>query len=161
LALRDAKTDQGNKVQEDKLSIHYSEVAIKKMAAPAPDVAQPRLSNRAERTFGLHPALFAATIGAYLAFLAIMAATFMNPNLLIPFAIFVAYIVMAFGVPALWSNVVGRPVGRFQSWAEFRSEGMDIHTGHVTSGAAIAQVLVLPGLIVAWGLAIAVIVALV
>ena len=33
-------------------------------------------SNLAERPFGLHPALFAATIGAYFTFLAIMAATF-------------------------------------------------------------------------------------
>jgi hypothetical protein len=143
------------------VSIHFPEADLKKMAAPAPTVAQLRLSNRAERTFGLHPALFVASGGAYFAFLAIMAATFMNPNLLIPFVIFALYIVMAFGVPALWSVVAGRPVGRFQSWAEFRSEGVEIQTGHITSGAAIAQVLVLPALIVGWGLAVAVIAALV
>lgn len=142
------------------MSIHYSETALKDVASRAPASTAPRLSNRAERTFGLHPALFVATIGSYFAFLAIMAAAFMNSNLLIPFAIFIAYLVMYFGVPGLWAKVAGRPIGRFQSWAEFRSEGMDILTGHIGSGGAIAQVLVLPILIVGFAGAIALIAAL-
>lgn len=141
------------------MSVHYLESALRERATLVPAIA-PRLSNRAERTFGLHPALFVATIGSYFAFLAIMAASFMNPNLLIPFAIFVAYLAMYFAVPALWTKVAGRPVGRFQSWAEFRSEGMDILTGHIGSGGAIAQVLVLPVLIVGFAFAVAIIAAL-
>lgn len=121
--------------------------------------ALPKLSNRSERTFGLHPALYVATIGAYFAFLAIMAGVFINPGLILPFAICVIYLVMAFGTPGLWARVAGRPSGRAQSWAEFRNEGLEIETGHIGSGAAIAQVLVLPALIVGWGAAIAVIVA--
>lgn len=143
------------------MSIHYSESALRQLAGRTPVSAAPRLSNRAERTFGLHPALFVATIGAYFAFLAIMAAAFMNPNLLIPFAICIAYLVMYCGVPGMWARVVGRPVGRFQSWAEFRSEGMDILTGHIGSGGAIAQVLALPVLVVGFAGAIALIAALV
>lgn len=142
------------------MSIHYSETALKVVASRAPASTAPRQSNRAERTFGLHPALFVATVGSYFAFLAIMAAAFMNSNLLIPFAIFVAYLVMYFGVPGLWGKVAGRPIGRFQSWAEFRSEGMDILTGRIGSGGAIAQVLVLPTLIVGFAGAIALIAAL-
>lgn len=142
------------------MSIHYSEAALKAQATLVPAIA-PRLSNRAERTFGLHPALFVATIGSYFAFLAVMAAAFMNANLAIPFAVFVAYLVMYFAVPGLWARVAGRPGGRFQSWAEFRSEGMDILTGPISSGGAIAQVLTLPFLIVGFGTAVAVIAALV
>ena len=142
------------------MSVHYSQADLRKVASRASAIA-PALPNRAERTFGLHPALFVATIGSYFAFLAIMAAAFMNPDLIIPFAIFVAYLVMYFGVPGLWARVVGRPVGRFQSWAEFRSEGMDILTGHIGSGGAVAQVLVLPFLIVGFALAVAFIAALV
>jgi len=123
-------------------------------------VAAPGLrSNLAERPFGLHPALYAATIGAYFAFLAIMAATFMNAELVLPFAIFVIYIVMAFGVPGLWGRMTPRPSGRFQSWAEFQDEGMETETGRIGSGGAMAQVLVLPVLVVGWSVAIAVIVA--
>jgi len=143
------------------MSIHYSESDLTKIATRAPAVPAPRLSNRAERTFGLHPALFVATIGSYFAFLAVMAAAFMNPNLLIPFAIFIAYLAMYFAVPGLWAKVAGRPVGRFQSWAEFRSEGMDILTGPISSGGAIAQVLALPFLIVGFATAVAIIAALV
>ena len=139
------------------MSVHYSQADLRKVASRASAAIAPRLSNRAERTFGLHPALFVATIGSYFAFLAVMAAAFMNPNLIIPFAIFVAYLMMYFGVPGLWARVAGRPVGRFQSWAEFRSEGMDILTGHIGSGGAIAQVLVLPFLVVGFALAVAVI----
>lgn len=142
------------------MSIHYSEAALKRRATLASTSSAPRLSNRAERIFDLQPALFVATIGSYFAFLGIMAAAFMNPNLGIPFAIFVAYLVMYFGVPGLWTKVAGRPVGRFQSWAEFRSEGMHILTGPISSGGAIAQVLVLPMLIVGFALSVAVIAAL-
>jgi hypothetical protein len=142
------------------MSVHYPEPALRERATLVPAIA-PRLSNRAERTFGLHPALFVATIGSYFAFLAIMAAAFMNPNLLIPFAIFVAYLVMYFAVPGLWARIAGRPVGRFQSWAEFRSEGMDILTGHISSGGAMAQVLALPFLVVGFAAAVGLIAALV
>ncbi len=142
------------------MSIQYSRAELHEVALTEPIAAVPRLSNRAERTFGLHPILYVTTIGAHLAFLAIMAAAFGNPGLILPFAICVIYIVMAFGTPGLWARVTGRPSGRVQSWAEFRHEGMEIETGHIGSAAAIAQVLVLPVLIVGWGAAIAVIVAL-
>lgn len=143
------------------MSVHYSQADLRKVANRVSAATAPTLPNRAERTFGLHPALFVATVASYFAFLAILAAAFMNPNLIIPFAIFVAYLVMYFGVPGLWARVVGRPVGRFQSWAEFRSEGMDILTGPIGSGGAIAQVLVLPILIVGFAVAAALIAALV
>jgi len=139
------------------MSKHLSSTDLQAFAVPAPPAGA--LPNRAERTFGLPPRLFVATIGAYFAFLGIMAATFMTAELVIPFAIFVIYIVMAFGVPALWARVAGRPVGRFQTWEEFRSEGMVIETGRISGGGAIAQVLVLPALVVGWGVAIAIIVA--
>ncbi|MGQ0589922.1 MAG: hypothetical protein ACT4N8_10400 [Sphingosinicella sp.] len=101
------------------------------------------------------------TIGAYFAFLAIMAAAFMNAELILPFAIFFIYVAMAFGTPALWARIAPRPEGRFASWAEFRADGVEIETGHIGSGAAIAQVLVLPILVAGWALAIAIIVAFV
>lgn len=113
--------------------------------------------NRATRTFDLHPLLFAGTIGCYFAFLGIMAASFMNANLAIPFVIFVAYIVMAFATPAMWARIAPRQGGRLQEWADFLREGIETGSGHLGGGAAVAQVMVLPALIVGWALAIAVI----
>ena len=92
------------------MSRPQSKAALQAIGAVVPE--PPIRPNLAERTFGLHPALFVATIVAYFAFLAIMAATFMNAELAIPFAIFIIYLVMAFGVPGLWARVAGRPEGR-------------------------------------------------
>ena len=137
------------------MSIHYPRERLQDVAAGAVEISPPQLRNRAERTFGLHPALYVLTIGSYFAFLAVMAAAFMNANMVLPMAIFIIYVVMAFGVSGLWARVAGRPSGRFQSWAEFRAEGMDIETGHIGSGAAIAQVLALPALILGFGVTVA------
>ena len=109
--------------------------------------------------FGLPPALFAGTIGCYFAFVGLMAATFKSPELAIPFVICAVYIVMAFGVPGLWQRIAGPEKGRFQSWAEFMDEGIETGTGRTGAGGAVAQVMILPVLILAWGVAIAVIVA--
>ena len=117
--------------------------------------------NLAERSFGLHPALFVATIGAYVAFLGIMTTVFVSPELVVPFAICFVYVAMAFGTPAMWARISPRPEGRYQSWAESREEGLKIATGRISSGGAIAQVLVLPVLIVGWALAMGIILAFV
>jgi len=110
---------------------------------------------RAGRVFDLHPILFAGTIGGYGAFLAIMAATFMNPPLVIPFVIFFFFLAMAFGVPGLWGKVAGVSGQRYQTWAEFRREGLDVATGHLGASGVIIQVLILPGLLVFWGVIVA------
>jgi hypothetical protein len=140
------------------MSKHYSRAGLETLAVQFP--AEP-VRNRAERVFGLHPALFAITIGSYFLFLGIMAAAFMDRELILPFAVFTIYVVMAFGTPALWARVRGRDAGPVQSWVQFRKEGIDIATGHLDSGSAIAQVVTLPLLLVVWAVAIAVIVALV
>jgi len=138
------------------MSKYYPEATLKSASNLH---ARTSRSRRAERTLGLPPVLFAAMIGTYFLFLGAMAAAFMNPNLVIPFGIPALYIAMAFGMPGLWARIAGRPDGHFQSRAEFRAEGMEIATGHFGSTGASAQLLVLPGLIVGWAIAIAVIAA--
>lgn len=115
------------------------------------------VSNRATRTFDLHPALFAVTVGCYLAYLVVMAVTFMTDELIIPFAIFTITIVAGFLVPTLWARVVGPAVGRLQTWADFMSEGIDTYTGHLSGRSAAVQVLIMPVMLVGWGLIIAII----
>lgn len=143
------------------MSKHISEADLLRKAriVAAPAMAPAR--KRDERVFGLHPALFIGTIGCYFAFLGVMGAVFMNAELLIPFVIFAVYIAMVFGVPGLWQSVAGPEKGRFQSWAEFMDEGIETETGRTAAGGAIAQVMILPVLLLAWAVAIAIIVALV
>lgn len=136
------------------MTSHYTKDELFTAARLAP---APHLPNRRDRTFDLHPALFALTIGGYFAFLGFMAVAFMNRGLAIPFVIFATFIAMAFAVPGMWARIQPERTGRTQTWAEFRREGMDCGTGHLDAKAAIAQVLILPGLLVVWGAAILII----
>lgn len=112
------------------------------------------------RSFDLPTRLFAATVGLYFAFLAVMATTFADPALIVPMGIFVTYIVMAFGVPALWVRMKPDHAARPLSWVQFARDGVDTHTGRMPARDATFQVLLLPVLILVWGLGIAAIVVL-
>lgn len=115
------------------------------------------IANRTHRSFDLHPALFAATLGGYLAYLGVMGLTFMTSGLVIPFAIFVITIVAAFAVPAMWAWVEGPKIGRMPDWADFMRDGIDTCSGHLSGRSAAAQVLIMPVMLLSWGLIVAVI----
>jgi len=117
----------------------------------------PLLRNRGERTFDLHPAVHAMVIGTYFAFAGILCLTFMGKDLIIPAAIVVIGITSLFLTPGLWARVNPDDGLRKQSWAEFMSEGVDCITGHLTAHQALAQILVLPGLMLGLGFVFAVI----
>ena len=119
--------------------------------------ALPLRRNRGDRVFDLHPAIFAVTLGAYMAYLGIMAAVFMNRELVLPFVIFAITVLGMFIVPGLWQRVAPRPEGRVQDWGDFLREGIETHTGHLGAKGALAQVLIMPAMLVGWGLVIAVI----
>lgn len=119
-------------------------------------VAAPSRRNRGERVFDLHPAVHAMTIGAYLAFVGILCAAFMGPDLIVPAAIVVVSVFALFATPAFWARVAGDDL-RKQSWSEFLQEGVECCTGKLTAGQALAQILVLPGLILILGLVMAII----
>lgn len=114
----------------------------------------------ADRNFGLPNALYGATIACYLGFLVIVGSAFANPVLAIPMAIIVFLIVAAFGVPAIWTRLKGN-ASEPATLGEFETNGIMTNTGRLTAGEASAQVLVLPVLLVIWGIAIAVIAAVV
>lgn len=123
--------------------------------------AAPLRRNRGERAFDLHPAIHALVIGAYFLFIAILTTAFMAPELVVPTAIFVVGVAALFITPALWAWVVPDDGAPKQSWGEFLQEGVDCHTGQLTANQALAQILVLPGLMVGLALVMATIRALV
>jgi hypothetical protein len=110
----------------------------------------------AGRVFDLHPALHAAVFGGFAAYLGIMWAAFGTAQLILPFAIFFVFLAGAWITPAMWARVAGTP-GRKTSWSEFLRDGFECGTGHVTAGAAMGQVLIMPAMLLLWGLAVAVI----
>jgi hypothetical protein len=113
-----------------------------------------------DRSFGLPKQLYGLTVAGYLGFLAIMAAAFMNPVLVIPMAIFALFIAAGFGVPAIFTRLKGND-SKPLSLGEFSNEGIMTLTGRLAPRDAAIQVLILPALIVAWGGAVAIIAAVV
>jgi hypothetical protein len=114
-----------------------------------------------DRSFELPTALYAITAGLFLAFVGIMATGFAHPEMIIPTAIFALFIIAFFTVPALWVRLQPENSVRAKSWARFQAEGIQTAYGHVGAGAATAQVLILPVLIVLWGVAAVTIAAVV
>jgi hypothetical protein len=69
--------------------------------------------------------------------------------------------VMAFGVPAMWVRMKPDHVSQPLSWRDFSRFGINTYTGKMSARDATGQVLILPVLILGWGVAIAVIAAIV
>jgi hypothetical protein len=125
-----------------------------------PSVAPVRHQVESDRNFGLPTPLYAVTIGCYLGFLAIVGTAFANPVLLIPMVIFATAIIAGFGVPAVWTWLRDN-ASEPSTLGEFGARGIMTNTGPLSARDAAMQVLLLPMLLVAWGLAIAVIAAVV
>lgn len=137
-------------------------LAADALIIPAPrltktEVAEPRACT--DRNFELPTALYVVTVGSYLAFLGVMAIGFQSPGLILPMVIFVVYVVMAFATPALWTRMKPDSASRALTLGQFRARGIDTYTGHNTSGAAAIQMLLLPVLILLWGVATVIIAA--
>lgn len=125
-----------------------------------PDAAPVRHQVDVDRNFGLPTALYVATVTGYLSFLLVVGSAFAGPRLAIPMAIFVIFIIGFFGVPALWTRLAGNASAP-QTMHEFKTRGVMTHTGRLAARDAAIQVLILPVLLVCWGLAVAVIAAFV
>jgi hypothetical protein len=133
-------------------------VADKAIIREAPTL---RLPTTVDRNFELPAGLFVGTAAGYLGFLALMTAAFGNPHLILPMAIFVIFIAMFFGVPAMWMRMKPNHPQRLTSWARFQRDGIMTAYGRCSAGAATTQVLILPTLILAWGVAVVTIAAIV
>lgn len=125
-----------------------------------PEAAEVRHQIEADRNFGLPTALYGATVAGYLGFLLVVGSAFANPVLAIPMAIFVVFIVAGFGVPAMWTRLAGN-TSEPATLGEFAQRGIMTATGRLAARDASIQVLILPVLLVIWGIAVAVIAAVV
>jgi hypothetical protein len=129
------------------MSIHLSAAALEQQASI---VAPPALRrNRQERAFDLHPAVHLMLAGIYMSFVALLSVAFMGRDLVIPFAINIIGVISLFLVPGLWARVFPDTGGRRQSWSEFTSQGVETYTGHLATREALAQIFILPALLLA------------
>jgi hypothetical protein len=114
-----------------------------------------------DRTFELPRALYAMTVGLFLAFLGVMTIGFGNPELALPMVLFAFTIVAGFGICTIWATMKPEKDRRALSWNTFSRTGIQIATGRITAKEASIQVLMLPLLIFLWGIAAVIIAALV
>ncbi len=122
---------------------------------------QAREPHIVDRTFEMPGGVYLTMVGCYLVFLATTGLAFANPGLILPMAIFVFFIVAGFGLVRAWTKLAPEAPAKAMSWGKFQRDGIRSLTGHNTAGAATVQVLILPVLLVAWGLAVVTIAALV
>ena len=114
----------------------------------------------ADRNFELPTTLYAATAGSYLGFIAVMFAGLGNPELVIPMVIFAVFIAAGFGVPAIWTRLRGN-ASKPLSMGKFQLKGIMTNTGPLAARDAAIQVLILPVLVMLWGIIAVTIIAIV
>ena len=128
-------------------------------AAARPVAAPAALrSNHAPRTFDLHPVLHVAVFAGFGLYLAVMWAAFGEAELALPFVIFAVTLAAGFVVPAYWARVAGDDAPK-AGGDEFLRQGVDCNTGWLSGNAVLAQVLIMPAMLVLWGVGIAIIAA--
>jgi hypothetical protein len=113
-----------------------------------------------DRNFEIPTAFYAATAGLYLAFIAVMGVGLATPGLIVPMAIFAVFIIAGFGVPAIWVRLKGN-ASRPLTMGEFGHKGIMTNTGRLAPRDAAIQMLILPVLIVLWGITAVTIAAIV
>ena len=106
-----------------------------------------------DRSFGLPSALHVTYFGAFIADLAIMGIGFPNPEMVLPMAIFFLFVVAAFVVPMMWAKMAPERSSRAMRLDTLLAKGIATETGKSSGGDAVVQVLILPILIVGWGIA--------
>jgi len=112
-----------------------------------------------DRTFEVPTGLYVATVSLYLGFIGLMATIFVDRDTAIPMVLFAGFVIAFFGLPYIWTKMAPGTASKALTWGQMQARGIQTLSGHLTAGEAAAQVLILPVLIMAWGLAIAVIVA--
>jgi len=129
------------------MSIHQPAHILEQHARIIPAPALRR--NRKDRAFGLHPAVHLMLAGIYMSFVFLLSIAFMGQDLVIPFAINIIGVTSLFLTPALWARVFPDNGGRRQSWSEFMAEGVETYTGYLPTREALAQIFILPVLLLA------------
>lgn len=139
------------------MSQHASQGQLSAVAQVSDAPAQTHVN----RSFELPGGLYGITVGCYLGFLGLMSVLFMNGELALPMVAFVVAIVGGFGLGWKWVSMHPDNGSPTLSMGQFANRGIQTLSGRLTAAEASAQVLILPVLLLCWGVAIAVIFAVV
>jgi hypothetical protein len=135
---------------------HAELLARQEIAAP------PLQRGCTDRGLELPTSLYAAMAAMFLGFVGVLSFAFRNPEMAVPFGVFVAFITAFFVVPGLWARM--QPADSRTpalNWSRFIEEGVATGTGHSSGRDAAVLALLLPFLILCWAIAVAIIAAFV
>lgn len=140
------------------MSVHTPDAALiaHRTVIRLPTAKQPSMP-LPTRHFDLPPLLHGATLGLFLTYLVVMGLTFGGGRMGIVLTICAISVIGMFLVPALFQLMGPRHEDRPLRVSAFARDGIECLTGRLTAGQASVQVLIMPVLILAWGIAIAII----
>ncbi len=125
------------------------------------ETAALRLPHTVDRSFELPSGLYATMAALFFAAAGVMAFGFAAPGMVVPTGIIAVFITMFFATPAMWVRMRPEHSQRAASWSRFRQHGVMTPYGRSTAGAATVQMLILPVLLLCWGIAVVTIAAMV
>ena len=115
-----------------------------------------------DHTFEFPGRIYGAMAALLFGYMAVMATGFAEPAMVVPMAINFAFLTAFFAVPVIFARVspddVGRPALR---WSDFMRDGVETATGRTSGREAVVLTLLLPFLILCWGIAVVAIAGLV
>ncbi len=124
-------------------------------------VAPPALRACKDQNFELPPVLYGVMVAMFFGAVAVMAIGFADRTIVVPMAINFAFLIAFFGVPTALVKATPGNDSRPLHWRDFIEKGISTATGHCSAGEASMLVLLLPGLVLLWALAVVTIAAFV
>jgi hypothetical protein len=122
-------------------------------------VAPPGARACEDHSFELPSALFGIMAALFFGFMVVMAVGFAHPEMIVPMAIIFVFLIMFFGVPAIFVGAAPANSSRAMTWSRLMSHGVDTATGLTSGREAAVRMLTLPFLIFCWGMVVVAIAA--
>ena len=123
-------------------------------------VLPPALRSCNDHSFGLPNEVYWASAAFLFGFVGAMSLVFAHRELIVPMAVIVFFLAMFFAIPTLFVRIAPKDTRQSLSWSQLMDAGIDTSTGRTSGREAAVLVLMLPFLILCWGLAIVAIAAL-
>ena len=139
------------------------QISQKVLAARNELAAPPAPTARAceDHSFELPPAIYGAMAALFLGFVGVLCFALRNAELVVPFGVFAAFIIAFFTVPAVFESASPDGEPKAMRFGQLLNRGIVTEHGRCSGREAAILVLMLPAFIFLWGVAIALIVALV
>jgi hypothetical protein len=115
-----------------------------------------------DQSFELPAPIYIAMATMFTGFVAVLGLAFRGGHMAVVVGVIFAFIAAFFAVPAMFPRIAaGETSTRALSWSEFADRGIMTATGHSTAREATTLVLLLPFLILMFGIAVVTIASLV